>query len=125
MIRINIFILCCFLCSCGKFSQSNLLSRSFGIDLRPFITLKQTSYSDGCLQIFDVSENDTIYKKFLSDNYLDEPVALGFEEITFSTSQFGEIRYRQFGEFDGFIKLVFYIPKSKILGFGYCTAMGG
>ena len=125
MIRIALLILGCFLCSCGKFSHSNLLSESFGIDLRPFIATKKTSYSDGCLQIFDISENDILYKKFFSENYLNEHVSIDFEEIKFNTSKFGEIRYRKLGEFDEFVKIVFYIPKNRILGFGYSTAIGG
>jgi len=125
MIRIAVILLGCLLCSCGRFSHSNLLSDSFGIDLRPFLTKKRTSYSDACLQIFDVSENDLLYKKFFSEKYLTEQVGIDFAEIKFNTSKFGEIRYRNFGEFDGFIKTVFYIPKNKILGFGFSTAIGG
>ena len=125
MIRITAVILACLLCSCEKFSHSYFLSDSFGINLTPFIAKKCTSYSDGCLQIFDVSENDTLYKKFFSEKYLTEEISLGFGVTSFSPSQYGQIQYRKLGEFDGYTKIVFYIPKSKIIGFGYATAIGG
>ncbi len=122
---LRVFFLAGFLSGCAKFSHSNLLSDSFGCDLRPFITKKQTSYSDGCLLIFDISEDDSLYKRFFSDYYLNEDVGLGFTQISFNTLKEGEIRYRKLGAFDGFTKVVFYIPRNKILGFGFATAIGG
>ena len=109
------------LCGCGKFSQSRL-ERDFGIDLSTEI---QTKYSDGCLQIFDISEDSPLYQSFFKSGYKTESVGIGLSSVHLRTSELGEIRYRLLGSFDGYQKVIFYIPKEHILGFGYADAIGG
>lgn len=95
------------------------------MDLRPILKGKSSKYSDGCLQVFGVTESDPAYQSCFKAGYKTEPVGLGFGSVHFDTSGLGEIRYRKLGSFDGYEKVIFYIPRKHLLGFGYADAMGG
>ena len=113
------------LSGCKKFDQSHFIKEEFGTNLTPLLRDKRVEYSDGLLQIFEVTESDPLYQTFFNTDYQSEEVGLGFDKLYFSTSQVGEIRYRIIGSFDEYKKTIFYIPKKHILGFGYATDCGG
>ena len=113
------------LSGCNKFDQSHFIKEEFGTNLTPLLKDKRVEYSDGLLQIFEVTESDLLYQTFFNTDYQCEKVGLGFDKLYFRTSQLGEIRYRIIGSFDEYKKTIFYIPKKHILGFGYATDFGG
>ena len=111
------------LVSCDKFSRDNFLSNSFGADLQTITSGKKTKYSDGLFLVFDVSTSDALYSQFFADPYDEGDIWLSFGDTEFEPSEDGKIQYRRLESFDGYTKTIFYIPKRRILGFGYSDGL--
>jgi len=107
------------LVSCGKFDQEHLLSKSFGADLESISSGKKTKYSDGLFIILNVLDTEPVYSRFFAEPFKEGDVSLKFGDTEFNSAEVGKIRYRFLESFDGYTKTIFYIPKQKLLGFGY------
>jgi hypothetical protein len=120
----NMLLACSF--GCSKFSHTNFVTASFGLDLTSYIESKKSEYSDGLLQVFSVAESDALYQKLFSGGFLIEQVGIECGSHNFSVSKYGEIRYRIVGEkFDGYVPVIFYLPRDRQLCFAYATGLGG
>ena len=117
--------LCLILVGCDKFDRDNLLSGSFGADLESITSGKKTKYSDGLFLVFDVAATDPLYAQFFTKPFDEENVSLFFGDTEYNSQDVGKIRYRRLDSFDGYTKTIFYIPKLKLLGFGYSDGLLG
>lgn len=109
--------------ACGRFSQDQLLTENFGVDLQSLSSSKKTEYSDGLFLVFDVSDVDPIYAHFFTKPHEEKSVTILFGEIQFDSSEVGIIRYHLLGSIDGYTKTVFDVPEKKMMGFGYSDGL--
>ncbi len=108
------------------FSKDELVRSAFQVDLTPYISAEETTYSDGCLQFHHIEETHPLYIRYFSKPY-ETTFQISFlhEAISASKSQ-DNIRFRKLGDaFDGYVPVVAYDPELKILVFGYSNGMGG
>ena len=109
--------------ACGRFNEDQFLTESFGVDLRNLSSSKKTEYSDGLFLVFDVSDVDPIYAQFFTKPCEAKNVTISFDSSQFDSSEVGGIRYQLLDSLDGYTKTVFYIPKQKLMGFGYSDGL--
>lgn len=114
---------CLFLVRCDKFDRDNLLNGSFGADLESISVGKKTKYSDGLFLIYEVAATDPLYAQFFTEPFYEEDIRLFFGDTVYDSADVGMIRYRCLDSFDGYTKAIFYIPKLKLLGFGYSDGL--
>lgn len=112
-----------FLVSCDKFNKGHLLTGSFDADLPAISSGKKTRYSDGLFLVYNVTDHDPLYSRFFTKPFNEGNVTVSFGNTEFNSSDVGSIRYRVLDSFDGYTKTIFYIPKQKILGFGYSDGL--
>lgn len=114
------------LMGCAKFNKSHLIHEGFGFDLEPYLEGKRTSYVDGCLQVYNIDQSDSLYAKAFTDP-TKQTIFVGFvNDISFSDFEHGSIIYKTMGKpFDGHHTTVAYDPNSKTLAFGFATDFGG
>lgn len=111
---------------CFKFNKSYFIKNAFDLDLSGYLKDKKTEYVDGCLQVFDVSESDPLYMAVLAKNLQQEKSGIEVGSLTFRVSDSGEIRYRRLmPDADGYLRVIFYIPRDQRLVFAYATGLGG
>jgi len=125
MKTLYILALCLVLVGCDKFDRDNLIKSSFGADLERITSGKKTQYSDGLFLVFDVTDTDPLYAQFFTKPFDEEEISLFFGNTKYDSADVGKIRYRLLDSFDGFTKTIFYIPKLKLLGFGYSDGLLG
>jgi len=118
-----IIILSFIIVACSRFNQDHFLSESFGADLRSLASSNKTEYSDSLFLVFDVSNTDPIYSHFFTKPYETESVTISFGDTQFNSSEVGVIQYQLLESFDGYTKTIFYIPKQKLMGFGYANSL--
>ncbi len=120
---IALAIISLLLISCDKFDEGEMLANAFGVDLVKLTEGKKTSYSDGLLLVYDVSDGEALYATFFTDLYKEGDVHISFKGTQFDSTDVGVIRYRLLDSFDGYTQTIFYIPKEKTLGFGYSDGL--
>lgn len=120
---LNIIVLSLILIGCDKFDRDNLLNASFGADLESLTSGKKTKYLDGLFLVFDVAATDPLYAQFFTEPFHKGEISLIFGDTEYDSAEVGEIHYRLLDSFDGYTKTIFYIPKLKLLGFGYSDGL--
>ena len=113
------------LVGCDKFDRGTLLSSSFGTDLQSITSGKKTKYSEGLFRVYDVEVTDPLYAQFFTAPFNEADISLLFGDTEYDSEEVGKIRYRLLDSFDGYTKTIFYIPKLKLLGFGYSDGLLG
>jgi hypothetical protein len=112
------------LMGCGTFDHSYFIEQAFGVNLTEYIKGKDAKYSNGFLEISNISTNEFLYQKFFIAGYKTTSF-LECGKREFSTDKLGEIRYIEGKRFDGYLTVIFYIPKENRLYFAYATGLGG
>lgn len=109
-----------------RFNKDTLVKSAFQADLTPYIAREKTSYSDGCLQFYGISKSHPLFLLYFSKPYENTfHVSFLKEEFNDPVSR-NSIYLRRIGDsFDGYVPVVAYIPKDRILVIGYSDGSGG
>jgi hypothetical protein len=129
-ILLSLAVVTMFLSGCAQFSKGNFYKESFGVDLTPYTEVHTSSYSDGVLELYDVSSEDDAYKQFFKDGEFERTTSMmfGYESKKYYPNDQAPIYYIDKGlvdPSDGYHKYVLYLPEKKIMVFIYADAVGG
>jgi len=103
------------------------MSSSFGHSLDELTKGKPITYTDGCLEVRNVTTNDRIYHVFFSDrNDINVSYDVWIESLhkEYEATTNSPIHYYSIREsFDGFTPMVLFIPKQGTMVFMHSIAL--
>ena len=120
-----VLLILCFM-GCNKFDKQNFIQDSFGKNIEELSAGKKTYYRDGFLEIYGVSQKDVIYNEFFNQKQvftISEIVFIEGESVKYEANPNKKIYYSDVGGFDGYRKVVLYIPKEEKMVFIYSTGI--
>lgn len=116
-----------FSASCSRFNQTYFINEAFGFNLKKVASGKITDEKNGLFVVYDVSENDLIFKKAFNENTIvsKKYVPFEFNGRELGKSKWGRTVYRHWKYFDGYFQASVYYQEERMLFFGYFTDIGG
>jgi len=126
-IVITLILLTVFVFGCSQFDKTTFLEDSFALDLNKYRINKESKYSDGLLEISDVSISDEIYLAFFADNQYSKSESVSIESYKkiYHASKESPFLYRVLEDHQnhGFKKIILYVPNKKTMVFMYARSL--
>lgn len=117
------------LSGCSQFSKNHFYEKSFGIDLNEYVGNYETSYTDGILEVYDVSSADDLYKEFFGKYVVQQSTStlFGYGFKTYYATESSPISYVLVSSSNQmpYNKYVLYLPQKRTMVFIYPDAVGG